>query len=47
MNIEQTLTDKEILYKELEDGYKANYNYYKKSQKEWVFIDTEMKVYFM
>lgn len=26
---------------ELEDGYKANYDYYLKSQKEWEYADKE------
>jgi metal-responsive CopG/Arc/MetJ family transcriptional regulator len=33
--------EKEITDKELEDGYKANYDYYLKSQSEWDYADKE------
>lgn len=31
--------EKEKTEKELEDGYKANYDYYLKSQSEWEYAD--------
>ena len=31
--------EKEIIDKELEAGYKANYDYYAKSQSEWQYAD--------
>ena len=33
--------EKERIEKELEFGYKANYNYYLKSQEEWKYADKE------
>jgi metal-responsive CopG/Arc/MetJ family transcriptional regulator len=33
--------EKEKIEKELEAGYKANYNYYQKSQEEWKYADNE------
>lgn len=33
--------EKEKTEKELEDGYKANYDYYLKSQSEWEYADKE------
>ena len=33
--------EKEKTEKELEDGYKANYEYYLKSQSEWEYADRE------
>lgn len=33
--------EKEKTEKELEDGYKANYDYYLKSQSEWDYADKE------
>lgn len=33
--------EKEKIETELEDGYKANYNYYLKAQKEWKYADKE------
>lgn len=33
--------EKEKIEKELEAGYKANYNYYLKSQEEWKYADKE------
>jgi hypothetical protein len=42
MSIEQTQTDSDKLFKELEDGYKANYDYYRKCQEEWKYADSEI-----
>lgn len=36
-----TKIEKEIIAKELEEGYKANYSYYCKSQEEWKYADKE------
>jgi metal-responsive CopG/Arc/MetJ family transcriptional regulator len=33
--------EKEKIEKELEAGYKANYNYYQKSQEKWKYADNE------
>ncbi len=33
--------EKEKIEKELTDGYKANYDYYMKSQKDWEYADKE------
>lgn len=33
--------EKEFIAKELEEGYKANYSYYCKSQEEWKYADKE------
>lgn len=33
--------EKEKVEKELEAGYKANYNYYLKSQEDWKYADKE------
>lgn len=33
--------EREKIEKELEDGYKANYEYYLKSQEEWKYADKE------
>jgi len=33
--------EKEKIEKELEDGYKANYDYYMKSQEDWKYADKE------
>jgi predicted transcriptional regulator len=33
--------EKEKIEAELEDGYKANYNYYLKTQEEWKYADKE------
>ncbi len=35
------LIEKEKIEKELEDGYKANYDYYRKAQEEWKNADKE------
>jgi predicted transcriptional regulator len=35
------LIEKEKIENELEAGYKANYQYYLKSQKEWKYADKE------
>jgi len=41
-NINKLNTEsKELLEKELEEGYKANYAYYKQCQKEWDNADKE------
>jgi hypothetical protein len=33
--------EKEKIEKELEDGYQDNYNYYLKSQGDWMYADSE------
>lgn len=33
--------EKEKIEKELEEGYKANYDYYLKSQEDWKYADKE------
>ena len=33
--------EREKIEKELEDGYKSNYEYYLKSQEEWEYADKE------
>lgn len=35
------LIEKSKTEQELEDGYKANYNYYLKSQEDWKYADKE------
>lgn len=36
-----TKIEKEFIAKELEEGYKANYSYYSKSQEDWKYADNE------